>query len=106
MAEEDKNKDSILDNIYQKQIEDEMVNIAYDNSYKILIGEITFDSLLEEATDELETALVGFDPECGPSKSELENMILWYEQYEEYERCAKLHTILINKYSRLVDVSS
>lgn len=97
MAKEDKDKDSILDDIYQRQVEEEMVNIAYDNSYRVLIGEITFDSLLEETTEQ-ETALMGFDPDYGPSKSELENMILWYEEYEEYERCAKLHEILIKKY--------
>ena len=97
MAEEDKKKDSILDDIYQKQIEDEMVNIAYDNSYKVLTGEVTFDSLLDGIYEE-ETALMGFDPEHGPSKLELENMIMWYEEYEEYQRCAKLHKILTEKY--------
>ena len=97
MAKEDKDKDSILDDIYQRQVEEEMVNIAYDNSYRILIGEITFDSLLDRVTED-ESALMGFDPDYGPSLAELENMIVWYEEYEEYERCGRLHEILKSKY--------
>jgi len=105
MSEEEKNKDP-LDDIYQKQIEEEMVNIAYDNSYKILSGEMTFDSLLECDYIDGDSALMGFDPEYGPLQSELENMIEWYIDSEEYERCAKLHEILISKYPKSVDASS
>ena len=41
---------------------------------------------------------MGFDPDYGPSLAELENMIVWYEEYEEYERCGRLHEILKSKY--------
>ena len=60
--------------------------------YKKLI-----DSLLNQVTED-ESALMGFDPDYGPSLAELENMIVWYEEYEEYERCGRLHEILKSKY--------
>jgi hypothetical protein len=34
------------------------------------------------------------DIDLGPSDDDIENMITWYEQYEEYEKCAELQKVL------------
>ena len=54
MSEED--RDGPLDDIYQREVELEMVNTAYINSYRVLIGEITFDNLIHDSFKEGNTA--------------------------------------------------
>jgi hypothetical protein len=92
MSEED--RDGPLDDIYQREVELEMVNTAYINSYRVLIGEITFDNLIHDSFKEGNTALMAFDPDNGPMLEELESMIEWYEDSEEYEKCMKLKNIM------------
>jgi len=93
----EEDQDPIMDAIYKSQEEDKMLAKAFDNSYRVLTGQITFDTLLEQ-TLETESMLMGFDPDAGPSKEELENMIDWFIETEEYEKCAKLNEILNKKY--------
>lgn len=92
MSEED--RDCPLEEIYQREIELEMVNTAYINSYRVLIGEITFDNLIHDSFREGNTALMAFDPDNGPMLEELKSMIEWYEDSEEYEKCMKLKNIM------------
>ena len=92
MSEED--RDGPLDDIYQREVELEMVNTAYINSYRVLIGEITFDNLIHDSFKEGNTALMAFDPDNGPMLEELKSMIEWYEDSEEYEKCMKLKNIM------------
>jgi len=42
--------------------------------------------------------LMPFDVESGPKQSELENMIAYYIETEEYEKCNELKKILNDKY--------
>jgi hypothetical protein len=45
--------------------------------------------------------IMAFDPERGPKKEELENMIAHFIETEQYERCAKLTEILNKTYPKL-----
>lgn len=86
------------------KIESAILDIAYDNSYRVLVKEVTFDDLLSRHfSKENEfgySALMAFDPGNGPKKEELENMIEYYadSDREMYERCAMLNKILKKKY--------
>lgn len=101
MSKEEEEFDA-MDDITQKQIEMEMVEIAYANSYRVLTGEIEFDALLEDSFKDGDSALLAFDPDSGPLQTELEGMIAWYVESEEYEKCALLRDILTEKYPKLL----
>ena len=45
---------------------------------------------------------MAFDPDSGPLQTELEGMIAWYIESEEYERCAMLRDILEEKFPSLL----
>ena len=85
-------------------IENAILEIAYDNSYGVLVKEVSFDDLLNRhVAQEKEygySALMAFDPGSGPKKEELENMIQYYAEPERemYERCAKLNKIMNERY--------
>ena len=45
---------------------------------------------------------MAFDPDCGPKKHELENMIDHWIEKEEYEKCQKLLGILHKAYPETI----
>jgi len=73
----------------------EMLEMAYENSYKIATKKCTFEDLIE-ATDDMQVkfTVVMHDIDKGPDDEDIESMIVWYEQYEEYEKCAELQKVL------------
>ena len=97
---EDDYEDSIdpIQEIRQREIDKEILADAFSNSYKILTKEITFDDMLDNKFNDNLTAVLAFDPEEGPRLYELENMIDYYVEIEEYERCIKLRTIMHDKF--------
>jgi hypothetical protein len=73
----------------------EMLETAYNNSYKIATKKCTFEELIELADDmEVKFTVVMHDIDLGPNDDDIENMITWYEQYEDYEKCAELQKLL------------
>tara|TARA_Y100000361_G_C11153314_1_gene342556 strand:+ start:1544 stop:1864 length:321 start_codon:yes stop_codon:yes gene_type:complete len=102
----DKNKtpeesDDIMDKIKQMQLDQILLDKAYDNAYLVLSGQITFDELLGRNFKKEESMIMAFDPGEGPKKEELENMIAHYIDNEQYERCAKLTEILKKTYPNI-----
>jgi len=91
-------KDDIMDEIAQMQMDEILLNKAYNNSYLVLSGQITFDELLGRNFKKEESMILAFDPDCGPKEEEIENMIAHYIDQENYERCAKLQSILNKTY--------
>jgi len=83
-----------LSEIEQMQAEAVMLDNAFNNSYLILTNQITFSQLLGSRFDTGEEAITAHDPETGPKRDELLNMIDHYVELEEYERCAKIKKIL------------
>jgi hypothetical protein len=88
-----------LNEIEQIQAEAIMLDTAFNNSYLILTNQITFSELLGRRFDTGEDAVMAHDPEVGPKKDELLNMLDHYVELEEYERCAKIKQILDQSYS-------
>jgi|TARA_R110002072_G_scaffold106746_2_gene232999 hypothetical protein len=91
-------KDDIMDRIAQMQMDQILLEKAFNNSYLILSGQITFDELISKNFKRQESMIMAFDPDNGPSEDELQNMIDHYIDEENYERCAKLQVILDKTY--------
>jgi hypothetical protein len=95
--EYDEGLDPLAD-IRQKELEDMIFDEAINNSYKLLLREITLDDMLETKFDENLTAILAYNPEQGPLLTELETMIDYYIGLEEYSRCAKLRDIMYDHF--------
>ena len=69
---------------------------AYENTYKILIGDETMDSLLEKASmqagsvDQHRPIAFFIHPEEKVDDTDIDTMIDYYVDTEEYEKCAEL----------------
>ena len=83
-----------LQEIKQRQIDEEILADAFSNSYRILTNEMTFNDMLDDKLSENLTTVLAFDPEEGPRLYELENMLYYYIDTEEYERCARIRDIM------------
>lgn len=84
-----------LSELEQMEKEDELFDQAFNNSYSIITREITFDELLIRNNGSIDgVTTVAHDVEDGPSKEDLENIILYFQEKEEYEKCAVLHKML------------
>jgi hypothetical protein len=93
----DEGRDPLAD-IKQKEIDDMMFDEAINNSYKLLLKEITLDDMIETKFDENLTAILAYNPEQGPLLIELETMINYYVEREEYDRCAKLRDLMYENF--------
>ena len=97
--EPDYTEDDSISEIDKMKIEKIMLAAAYDNSYKVLTGKITFSELPDEKDLMGISALMAYDPIKGIRKEELENMIEFYVEQDDvecYRKCAELKKILDN----------
>ena len=92
--------DDIMSKIQQQQLDDILLDQAYNNSWLILSGQITFDELIQHEFNSGKEFIMSYDPDNGPKEEELENMIAYYIDTEDYEKCAKLQSILDNAYPK------
>jgi hypothetical protein len=84
-----------LSEIEQMEREEELIALAFNNSYSIITKEVTFDELLIRNDSTVEgVTTVAHDIEDGPTKADLENIIIFFQEREEYEKCAVLHKML------------
>lgn len=83
-----------LDMIKKQEENESLLAKAYQNSYDVLTKKITFEDLMMSDFQDNNSTILAFDPDCGPKKSELENMIEFYIENENYERCSELNKIL------------
>ena len=90
--------DDFMKEIRKAELQGEILADAFDNSYKLLIKAISFDEMIEDKYRNDLDAVLAFDPELGPALSELENMIDFYIQEEDYEKCANLRDIMHIKF--------
>jgi len=92
--EEQDDGDSFMEEIKQREIDEMVLAEAFSNSYRLLTKELTFDELLEKETDDQYAAVLTYDPDEGPELGELEAMIDYYIEFEEYEKCGKIKVIM------------
>jgi hypothetical protein len=100
MAESNES-DDIMSKIQQKQLDDIMLEQAYNNAWLILSEQATFEDLVQRKFKTGKEFIMCFDPDEGPTQNELENMIEYYVEIEEYEKCAKLRNVLLRIYPEI-----
>ena len=72
----------------------EILGEAYENAYKILTGKVQVEEFLLERTDAGDIVFLPFDPK-EPETIELiiDDVIAYFEEGEEYEKCSELMQI-------------
>ena len=90
--------------VEEMQKEDEMLAFAYNNSYMMLTNKVTMDYVLDASESEF-GFVMAHNSHMGPTKMEYENMILFFIETEEYEKCAKLKVILNKQYPESINES-
>tara|TARA_A100001518_G_C1189636_1_gene35586 strand:+ start:192 stop:515 length:324 start_codon:yes stop_codon:yes gene_type:complete len=103
MSEENEKNDPFndLSESEKYHVEQMMIDRAYENSYKLITKKTTFEDLMDarsvyESKDksiEFRSILI-YDPSEGWDDLHLEDMIDYFEETEEYEKCAELKKIL------------
>jgi len=84
-----------MNNMLNKELGYEELDIAMNNGYHILIGDITIDDLID---GKKEHVFLSFDPD--EIKTEegwaltINRMIDYFIEVEEYEKCAELKKII------------
>jgi|TARA_R110000744_G_scaffold53213_2_gene113707 hypothetical protein len=106
MSEENKSNEEYdpLEEIKKLRLQEQLVANAFNNSYRILNNEITFDEMLDDSFTKDLDAVLAFDPELGPALIELEGMIEFYILEEDYEKCINLRNIMHNKYPESINL--
>jgi hypothetical protein len=90
--------------VEEMQKEEEMLSTAFNNSYNYLTNKVTMDYVLHASESEFGFVLA-HNTHVGPTKIELENMILHFIETEEYEKCAVLKGILNEEYPESINES-
>jgi hypothetical protein len=72
------------------EYENYLVDQAFENSYQVLTSRSTFEDLLDKKTKYGVKAIMIYDPTEGPDEDIYDDMIHYYQDLEEYERCAEL----------------
>ena len=96
--------DDFMKEIRKAELQGEILADAFDNSYKLLIKAISFDEMIEDKYRNDLDAVLAFDAEFGAGLSELENMIDFYIQEEDYEKCANLRDIMHIKFPQSINL--
>jgi len=102
MDREERFMDDLFDDINRRDWEDRLTTMAYDNTYRVAIGEITLGELMDSNNAEIalmfnpQDVLSGNKEELVPciTSGMLEEMIEYFIDTEEYEKCANLQKIL------------
>lgn len=76
---------------FEGGVNDDMLAIAFNNSYRIFIGEVSFKDIVDEGDA---VVLLAHDPNEDITDENLEEMILYYEYVEYYERCGVLKDLI------------
>jgi|TARA_Y100000361_G_scaffold69493_1_gene61336 hypothetical protein len=88
--------------VEEMQKEDEMLAFAYNNSYMMLTNKVTMDYVLDASESEF-GFVMAHNSHMGPTKMEYENMILFFIETEEYEKCAVIKKMLNKDYPESVN---
>ena len=96
MNDKEHNEENIpeLSEAEKYEMEQMMVQKAFENSYKVVTKRVTFEELMNVKTAFGQRAILIYDPSEGYDNEVLEDMIAYFEDEEEYEKCAELKQIL------------
>tara|TARA_B100000902_G_scaffold362116_1_gene380155 strand:- start:392 stop:694 length:303 start_codon:yes stop_codon:yes gene_type:complete len=98
MSDKENNEDDLpeLNESEKYEMEQIMVQKAFENSYKIITKKTTFEELMNVKNAFGQRAILIYDPVDGWDKDVIEDLIYYFEDEEEYEKCAELKKILDN----------
>lgn len=98
--------------VKQKQMDALLLDRAFSNSYKLLTKQMSFDDMIDGANvsygdfddqfDEKILAILIYDPEEGPKLYQLKDMINYYIEREEYEKCTKIREIMNKEFPETI----
>mgnify|MGYP003659492831 CR=1 FL=1 len=88
--------------IIAKERDNELLSNAYNNTYKVAVGEMTLDQLIDCGDKEIalmfnpHEALFEDEEDISKyiSQTMIDDMIVYFIETEEYEKCAGLQKIL------------
>jgi hypothetical protein len=84
-----------MNNIHKDNIEQQELNIAMNNAYDILMGDVTLDDLLTTKEGSVYLAFHPEDIQSDEGWSDTINQLIdYFVELEEYEKCAELKSIL------------
>jgi|TARA_R100000084_G_scaffold109169_1_gene74376 hypothetical protein len=75
-------------------LEQELLTIAYQNSYLLITNKTTFEDLLVQKHKSGNSAILAHDPHADLELTEVENIIDHFIQLEEYEKCQELKLVM------------
>lgn len=81
-----------MSEIDQIEAENKLMYKAFNNSYNIITKKTTFIKMLDDDIDGV--TAIAHNLDTGFTSSDLENMIEYSIEFEEYEKCAVLHALL------------
>ena len=76
------------------EMEQIVIQRAFENSYKVITKKMTFEQLMSLKGVFGQKGILIYDPSEGYDEIVLEDMIHYFEDEEEYEKCAELKKIL------------
>jgi len=96
MSEKENNEERLpeLSEAEKYEMEQMMVEMAFENSYKVVTKKVTFKELLNVKGSFGQKAILIYNPDKGYNQLHLEDMIDYFEEEEEYEKCSELKKIL------------
>ena len=98
MSEKENNEERLpeLSETERYEMEQMMIEMAFENSYRVITEKTTFNKLLRTTSKDKygRKAILIYDPELGWDNKVLEDLIDYFEEEEEYEKCAELKKLL------------
>ena len=78
------------DEFEQLEMEHHIMATAFRNSYEIVTGKQTFEDLLGENG----TILIAHDLDNGPAVEDLDSILYYFEDEEEFEKCVEIRDLI------------
>ena len=80
----------------QMEVEELIIDAAFRNSFKIVTGRRSLEQLLDKKSKDPNAmhAICAHEPGEEPSMETLENMMAYFVETEEYEKCAEIRDII------------
>tara|TARA_R110002012_G_C11586074_1_gene605805 strand:- start:340 stop:651 length:312 start_codon:yes stop_codon:yes gene_type:complete len=89
----EENPDDFLPEMSEQEkyeVEQMLIDRAFENSYLILTNKTTMDKLMEKKSKFGMKAMLMYDPSDEPDEFLYDDIIDHFEHHEDYEKCAEL----------------
>ena len=78
-----------------------IIEKAFENSYKVLTNKTTFEDLMAKKEKYGLRAILIYDPSEDPDEFVFDDAIDYFEELEEYEKCAELLKLKNKKFENV-----